>query len=198
MTDLAKPAAGRRSNNEGTYIDRGNGSWSYRRQFRGKSIEKQAKADTEAKAKRLAKKKVEDAIKLLEAGVNPSGARITLGAYAQRWLDEDMQPRYDAKGNQYAGVAETTFANYARDVRRLQKYIGDVRLGQLGVVQVAGLRRRMELAGETPENQRTTMVRLSTILNLAEARGDVAKNFAAARLVKRPRQAKRQHVQTRR
>ena len=55
----------------------------------------------------------------------------------------------------------------------------------------------MELAGETPENQRTTMVRLSTILNLAEARGDVAKNFAAARLVKRPKQAKRQHVQPR-
>jgi integrase len=108
-----------------------------------------------------------------------------------------MKPRYDATGNQYAGVAETTFANYARDVRRLQKYIGDVRLGQLGVGHVATLRRRMEVAGETPENQRTTMVRLSTILNLAEARGDVAKNFAAARLVKRPKQAKRQHVQPR-
>src|SRR5579859_4443656 len=140
MTDPAKPAAGRRSNNEGTYIDRGNGSWAYRRQFRGKPIEKRAKADTEAKAKRLAKKKVEDAIKLLETGINPSAANITLGAYAQRWLEEAMQPRYDTTGNQYGGVAETTFANYARDVRRLQKYIGDVRLGQLAVAQVASLR----------------------------------------------------------
>jgi integrase len=108
-----------------------------------------------------------------------------------------MEPRYDATGNQYGGVAETTFANYARDVRRLQKYVGDVRLGQMGVAHVGSLGRRMELAGETPENQRTTMVRLSTILNLAEPRGDVAKNFAAARLVKRPKQAKRQHVQPR-
>ena len=141
MTNLEEPVASRRPNNEGTYIDRGNGSWAYRRQFRGKLIEKQAKADTEAKAKRLAKKKVEDAIKLLEAGINPSAANVTLGAYAQRWLEEDMQPRYDARGNQYAGVAETTFANYARGVRRLQKYVGDVRLGQLGVGQVAGLRR---------------------------------------------------------
>ena len=115
------PAASRRSNNEGTYIDRGNGSWAFRRQFRGKLIEKQAKAETEAKAKRLAKKKVEDAIKLLEAGINPSAANITLGAYAQRWLEEDMEPSYDTTGNQYGGVAETTFANYARDVRRLQK-----------------------------------------------------------------------------
>ena len=54
-------------------------------------------------------------------------------------------------------------------MRRLQKYIGDVRLGQLCVGQVASLRRRMELAGEAPENQRATMVRLSTILNVAVA-----------------------------
>ena len=114
MTNLEQPVASRRPNNEGTYIDRGNGSWAYRRQFRGKPVEKQAKADTEAKAKRLAKKKVEDAIKLLEAGINPSAANITLGAYAQRWLNEDMEPRYDATGNQYGGGAETTYANYAR------------------------------------------------------------------------------------
>ena len=117
LTNLEKPAAGRRSNNEGTYIDRGNGSWSYRRQFRGKPIEKQAKADTEAKAKRLAKKKVEDAIKLLEAGINPSAANITLGAYAQRWLEEDMQPRYDRTAISTAASrrrpSPTTLAMYA-------------------------------------------------------------------------------------
>jgi hypothetical protein len=104
LTNPEKPTANRRSNNEGTYIDRGNGSWAYRRQFRGKLIEKQAKADTNAKAKRLAKAKVEDAIKMLKA-VNSSAAKITLGAYAQRWLEEDMEPRLiDAAPATLAGL----------------------------------------------------------------------------------------------
>lgn len=108
-----------------------------------------------------------------------------------------MEPCYDTTGNQYGGVAETTFANYARDVRRLQKYVGDVRLGQRGVGQVASLRRRMEAAGETPEHQRTTMVRLSTILNLAEPRGTSPSTSPRPVSSSARNQAKRQHVQPR-
>jgi hypothetical protein len=53
----------------------------------------------------------EGAIKLLEAGINPSAANTTLGVYAQCWFEEDIEPPTKQNGNQNAGVAETTFAN---------------------------------------------------------------------------------------
>ena len=76
--------------------------------FAGKLIQRSATADTEAKAKRLAKGKVEDAIKLLESGVNPASGRVKLGDYAQTWLDDEMRPRYDADGKRYRGVSQAS------------------------------------------------------------------------------------------
>jgi hypothetical protein len=149
----------RRSNGEGTYINLGDGRWAYRRTVRGKWIQKAVKADTETKAKRLAKKKAEDEIKLLDAGVNPASSSVKLGDYAQAWL-EDKLPRRDADGNLYLGVQETTFDNYRRDVRRIQDYLGTVPLGQFRSNHVASMSRRMVADGLSPEVQRTTMVRL--------------------------------------
>ena len=83
MTNLAKRAAGRRSNGEGGYIDLRDGRWAFRRVFHCKVVQRSATADTEPKAKRLAKAKVDEAIKLLEAGVNPASGRVKLGDYAQ-------------------------------------------------------------------------------------------------------------------
>ena len=185
---------GRRANGEGMFLDLGGGRWAYRRTVRGKRIQKSATAATEAKAKRLAKSKVEEEIKLLEAGVNPSSGNVKLGDYAQVWLD-DRQPRRDNDGNLYLGVQETTFDNYRRDVRRIQQYIGSVPIGQFRSTHASSMSRRMAADGLSPEVQRTTMVRLGTILNLAEARGDVVKNYAAARLVERPKVPKREHPQ---
>ena len=111
LTNLEKPTASRRSNNEGTYIDRGNGSWAYRRQFRGKLIEKQARADTESKAKRLAKAKVDEAIKLLKPAsifspkINSATTRNLARARNAAALRHNRQA--------VRRVAETTFANYA-------------------------------------------------------------------------------------
>jgi Phage integrase, N-terminal SAM-like domain len=91
-----------------------------------------------------------------------------------------MRPHFDANGRRYHGVSQASFENYARDVRRIQKYLGDIRLDQLRVPHVRGMLVRMANAGETPENQRTTLVRLGTILNMAEGNGDIVKNVAAA------------------
>jgi integrase len=162
--------------------------------FHGKVVQRSARADTEPKAKRTAKAKVDEAIKMLEAGVNPVSGRVKLGDYAQWWLDDEMRPQFDANGSRYRGVSQASFENYARDVRRIQKYLGDIRLDQLRVTHVRGMLLRMANAGETPENQRTTLVRLGTILNMAEANGDIVKNVAAARLVKRPEAPKRKPV----
>src|SRR5579871_6108312 len=131
MTNLTKPAAGRRANGEGGYIDLGNGRWAFRRLLHGRAVQRSAKGETEAKAKRAAKAKVDEAITLLEAGVNPTSGRVKLGDYAQTWLDDEMQPRYDADGKRYRIVSRASFENYARDVRRIQKHVGDTRLDQL-------------------------------------------------------------------
>ena len=67
-------------------------------------------------------------------------------------------PRFDANGRRYRGVSQASFENYAREVRRIRKYLGDIRLDQLRVPHVRGMLVRMANAGEIPENQPTTLI----------------------------------------
>jgi integrase len=63
-----------------------------------------------------------------------------LGAYAHRWLEEDMEPRYDTTGNQYGGIVGDDLRQLRSRCTALQKYIGDVRLGQLDIERFHALR----------------------------------------------------------
>jgi integrase len=145
--------------------------------------------------KAIAKRK--EWLRLRQAGVRPTSDKWTVAQWLTHWLAEMCEPRYDPRtGQRTGGLEPTTYQSYEILVRRhITPYLGKKKLASLDAEDVAEWQRALNRDGRSAETQRAAVVRLGTALELAEARGHIARNVAAARLVRRPRVPRPRHVQ---
>ncbi len=160
----------RRANQEGTLHERKDGRWAGALSLEGRRKYVYGRTKAEAAAKlRVLQRATED-------GLDLPDARLTVGAYLLRWLQDSARPR----------LRPRTFEDYESVVRlHLIPGLGAQRLSKLApnVVQ-RYLNDQVEL-GLSPQSARNHHAVLRTALTQAERWGLVARNVA--KLVSPPR-----------
>jgi integrase len=136
-------------------------------------------------------RKLTTALQRKEQGLPFVRDRLTVGAWLDHWMEENIKPRYDADtGAQTGGREPTTWASYEILVRRhIKPYLGKISLAKLQVEHVEQWQRQLEAAGASAETRRASLVRLRTALNVALQRNHVTRNVAE--LVSTPRQIRK-------
>lgn len=169
----------RRSNNEGTLFQRGDGRWTARITLpNGKPKSWVRKTEREARAE------LKRALLELEKGIAPADGRITVTAFLGRWL-EAVQ----------ASVRPRTYESYALNVHRLSPLLGKFKLTALAPPDVqraygellAGAPNRPPLSKRSVQQAGTV---LHTALEAAVKWGMVGRNVTDA--VSPPRPERRQ------
>jgi len=192
LSDTPRPRRAKvRKHGEGSIFQRASdGLWVATVVFTGKEHRFTSKLQNKAIAKR------KEWLRLRQAGVRPSSDKWTVGEWLDHWLREMCEPRYDSRtGERIGGLEPTTYSSYEILIRRhIKPYLGTKRLSTLTAEDIGDWQRRLGHDGRSAETQRAAVVRLGTALDLAEARGHIARNVAAAKLVRRPRVPKVRHV----
>jgi integrase len=136
-------------------------------------------------------KKLTAALQRKDQGLPFIRERLTVGAWLEHWMNENIKPRYDTEtGTQTGGREPTTWASYEILVRRhVKPYIGKIALAKLQVEHVEQWQRQLEASGASAETRRAALVRLRTALNVAMQRSHVQRNVAE--LVSTPRQVRK-------
>jgi integrase len=119
--------------------------------------------------------KLIDALKQRKDNLPLPSDRLTTGAWLDYWLDNIIKPDREP----------TTYEQYEIAIRcHIKPLIGRVPLAKLSVEQVEGMLRKLAASGVGLRTRQVALARLRTALELATARGHVARNVA--RLVTMP------------
>jgi integrase len=153
----------RRGNNEGTIYQRPDGVWCAQVTIQGK------RKSIYGKTRALVQRKLRTALANAEQGIMPSPERLTVEAFLERWLADDV-----IRLDQY------TVKNYTIYVRQhIIPEIGRIRLGQLKAAHVQGLYTALGKKGLAPKSIRNAHGVLRAALERAIRWDLVPRNVAA-------------------
>ncbi|MDP9371051.1 MAG: site-specific integrase [Chloroflexota bacterium] len=153
----------KRGHGEGTIYQRPDGIWCGQVRLPGQR--KTVYGKTRAEVQRKIRAIVADA----EQGIMPAPERLTVAAFLERWLADDV-----SRLDQY------TVKNYSIYVRRhIIPKLGKIKLAQLQPAHVQGLYAAMQQRGLAPKTIRNAHGVLRTALGKAVAWGLVPRNVAA-------------------
>lgn len=153
----------RRGNNEGTIYQRPDGVWCAQVTIQGR------RRSIYGKTRALVQRKLRAALANAEQGIMPAPERLTVEAYLERWLADDV-----GRLDQY------TVKNYTINVRRhIVPEIGRIRLGQLQAAHVQALYTALAKKGLAPKTIRNAHGVLHAALERAVRWDLVPRNVVA-------------------
>ena len=153
----------RRGNNEGTIYQRPDGVWCAQVTIQGR------RRSIYGKTRVLVQRKLRTALANAEQGIMPAPERLTVEAFLERWLADDV-----GRLDQY------TVKNYTSNVRQhIVPEIGRIRLGQLQAAHVQALYTALAKKGLAPKTIRNAHGVLHAALERAVRWDLVPRNVAA-------------------